>query len=113
MLNVNFPNRTFDKIKGVKISKQGFRMYTDSVKEKHDNRGRPYFWMGGTYAGFKPIAGSDCEVLDKGYISITPCRLDITQYEYMDALERWDLGLDSLKKSGTKSKPKSKRKGAK
>ncbi len=104
MLNVNFPNRPFNKIKGVKISKQGFRMYTDLVKEKYDNRGKPYFWMGGTYAGFKPIAGSDCEVLDKGYISITPCRLDITQYEYMENLERWDLNPSTSKKrKGSKS----------
>lgn len=91
MLNVNFPRMAISKVKGVIVSRQGFRIYTDKVTEKRDTRNKPYYWLGGTYAGFKPIAGSDCEVLDKGYISITPCRLDITQYEFMDALTRWDL----------------------
>lgn len=106
MLNVNFPNLPFNKIKGTIIAKQGFRIYTDVVHEKRDNRKRPYFWLGGTYAGFKPIAGSDCEVLDKGYISITPCRLDITQYEFMETLERWDLDPKRLTKGRVKKPSK-------
>ena len=91
LLNVNFPNVPFSKIKGTRVARQGLRMYTDSVKERRDNRNKPYFWLGGTYKGFQNIAGSDCEVLDKGYISITPCRLDLTQYEYMEALSKLEL----------------------
>lgn len=91
MLNVNFPNVPFPKIKGVHVARQGFRDYTDKVVERRDNRGKPYFWIGGTYAGFRAIEGSDCEVLDKGYISVTPCRLDITQYEFVESLNRWKL----------------------
>lgn len=103
MLNVNFPNLPFNKIKGTVVAKQGFRIYTDSVKEKRDNRKKPYFWLGGTYAGFKPIAGSDCEVLDKGFISVTPCRLDITQYDFMETLARWDLNPKKIVKTRAKS----------
>ena len=91
LLNVNFPNRDFNRIKGVKIARQGVRMYTDKITVRKDNRGRDYYWMGGKYAGFKPISGSDCVVLDKGYISIMPCRLDLTQYEFMDSLSRWEI----------------------
>jgi len=96
LLNVNFPNLSFSKVKGVKVSRQGFRMYTDRVEEKRDSRGKSYFWLGGTYAGFKPIEGSDCEVLDKGYISITPCKIDVTQYEFMETLSQWELEPASL-----------------
>ncbi len=106
MLNVNFPNLPFAKIKGAFVSRQGFRIYTDIVKEKRDNRKRPYYWLGGTYAGFKPIAGSDCEILDKGYISITPCRLDITQYEFMEILSRWDLDPKKLSKKSPAARVK-------
>jgi 5'-nucleotidase len=107
---MNFPNIPFSKIKGVRVSRQGFRMYTDKVAERLDNRGKPYFWMGGSYAGFKPIEGSDCEVLDKGYISLTPCRLDITQFEFMATLNQWELDpiLDRFnKRKSSKSKSKS------
>ena len=91
LLNINFPNLPISKVKGVKISRQGFRIYTDLVKEKNDNRGKPYYWLGGRYAGFKRIEGSDCEVVDNGFISITPCRIDVTQYDFMDTLSQWNL----------------------
>lgn len=111
MLNVNFPNLPFSKIKGACVSRQGFRNYTDRVIEKHDNRGKPYFWLGGTYAGFRSIEGSDCEVLDKGYISVSPCRLDITQYEFLSSITGWDLW-PVQKKRGAKSKRAAKPKRA-
>jgi 5'-nucleotidase len=98
LLNVNFPDLPFSKVKGVKVSRQGFRMYTDLVTEKTDNRGKPYYWLGGKYAGYKPIEGSDCEVLDEGYISITPCRIDVTQYEFMEDLSNWGLAVGEQKK---------------
>jgi 5'-nucleotidase len=73
----------------VKVARQGFRIYTDKVAARLDNRGKKYFWLGGKYAGFKQIQGSDCEVLDQGYISITPFRIDLTQYDYMETLANW------------------------
>lgn len=106
LLNVNFPNLPARKIKGVRVSRQGFRIYTDVVAEKRDNRGKPYYWLGGKYAGFRPIEGSDCEVLDEGYISITPCRIDVTQYEFMETLSRWHLEQSSLLKKSKKTSKK-------
>jgi 5'-nucleotidase len=109
ILNVNFPNVPFSQVLGTSVSRQGFRIYTDKVKAKYDNRGRPYFWLGGKYAGFRPIEGSDCEVLDKNYISITPCRIDLTQYEFMSDLSQWDLSprrrKSGVKKASAKKKP--------
>ncbi len=91
LLNVNFPFLPFEKIKGVKVSKQGFRYYSDTVSQKKDSRNKPYYWLGGQYVGYRPIENSDCEVLDKGFISITPCRIDVTHYDFMESLAEWDL----------------------
>jgi len=89
LLNVNFPNVSRSKVKGVRVARQGFRIYTDKVAARLDNRGKKYFWLGGDYAGFKQIEGSDCEVLDQNYISITPFRIDLTQYDYLETLSGW------------------------
>lgn len=89
MLNINFPNVSSSKVKGVRVARQGFRIYTDKVEPRKDSRGKNYFWLGGKYAGFKQIEGSDCEVLDQNYISITPFRIDLTQYDYMETLAEW------------------------
>ena len=91
MLNVNFPNLPRDKVKGVRIAKQGFRMYSDHITSRKDFRGNDYYWLGGRYIGFKKIKGSDCEVVDKGYISVTPLKIDVTHYEYMNELSEWGL----------------------
>jgi 5'-nucleotidase len=92
LINVNFPNLPLNKVKGVKVARQGFLMYTDKIIPRKDNKGKPYFWLGGKYAGYKDIKGSDCEVLDKGYISVTPFRIDLTQYDYMETLAKWIPG---------------------
>lgn len=91
MLNVNFPNRPPDKVKGVRVAKQGFRMYSDRITARQDFRGNDYYWLGGRYIGFKKIKGSDCEVVDNGYISVTPLKIDVTHYEYMNELSQWRL----------------------
>lgn len=110
LLNVNFPFLPFSKIKGVKIARQGFRLYTDSVEQKRDSRGKPYYWLGGRYAGFRPIENSDCEVLDKGFISITPCRIDVTHYDFMESLSNWQVMNKGFKTQAQKSPSTSKKK---
>ena len=95
LLNINFPNVPAGKVKGVRVARQGFRIYTDKVEARHDFRGKKYFWLGGKYAGFKQIEGSDCEVLDQNFISITPFRIDLTQYDY-NALGYKSVEVDPL-----------------
>jgi 5'-nucleotidase len=91
MLNVNYPNLPKRKVKGAVVARQGFRYYSNKAAQRIDPRGKPYYWLGGQYVGFKAIEGSDCVLVDEGYISVTPCRLDVTQYESLDALASWKL----------------------
>ncbi len=91
MFNVNYPNLPKNKIKGARASTQGSRYYSNKAARRLDPRGKAYFWLGGQYTGFKAIEGSDCMLIDQGYISITPCRLDVTQYESLETLSRWKL----------------------
>jgi 5'-nucleotidase len=91
MLNVNYPNLPLKRIRGAKMARQGFRYYSNKAARRKDPRGKEYFWLGGQYVGFKAIDGSDCVLVDKGFISITPCRLDVTQYESMETLAQWKL----------------------
>jgi len=111
LLNVNFPPR-FDQVKGVKVTRQGFLKYSDTIIKRKDFRGKPYYWLGGKLKGFSRIEGSDANVVDEGYISITPVRIDITQYEFMESLRTWDLDLNRGGKSTKKvsaKKPAKKR----
>ena len=94
LLNVNIPNLPLEQIKGLRITKQGKRVYGEEIVEKTDPRGRPYYWIGGNELGFKDIEDSDIVCVKSGYISVTPIKLDLTSYDYLDILR---ITLEKLK----------------
>jgi len=90
LLNVNVPYRSFDEIKGIKITRQGLRVYRDRLDSRTDPRGVPYYWIGGEAPTGVPEEGTDFGALSDGYVSITPLQLDMTAYEAMEVLRTWD-----------------------
>jgi 5'-nucleotidase len=89
LLNVNLPNVPREEIRGVRITRQGKRVYGVAVVEKRDPRGRKYFWIGGDSLARQDIPGSDLEAVEQNYISITPIHLDLTNYVSLRTLRRW------------------------
>lgn len=88
LLNVNVPA---GHPRGVRITRQGKRRYSDLVVEKLDPRGRKYYWIGGGEAGFQAIEGTDFHAIQSGCISITPLHLDLTNYRSFDHLADWNF----------------------
>ncbi|SEA67559.1 5'-nucleotidase /3'-nucleotidase /exopolyphosphatase [Desulfuromusa kysingii] len=74
-LNVNIPR---GGCSGVELTTQGKRKYSETVIVKEDPRGRKYYWIGGTEAGFVDLSGSDCNAVQRGFISVTPVRTNMT-----------------------------------
>lgn len=72
VVNINVPNLPADKIKGVKLTTIGFKDYAEDICARVDSRERDYFWITGTYRGFREVNGTDCEACESGYISVTP-----------------------------------------
>lgn len=91
LLNVNVPNIGDDQIRGVRITRQGKRVYNGAVVEKTDPRGEKYYWIGGEEPGFEELVDSDIEAVLGGWISITPLKLDLTDYEAIDRLKVWPI----------------------
>jgi 5'/3'-nucleotidase len=75
VLNVNMPGAASD---GYQWTVLGRRFYEDDVAERRDPRGRPYYWVGGGPAGHDNVEGSDCVAVARGWNSITPMHLDLT-----------------------------------
>jgi 5'-nucleotidase len=55
-----------------------------------DPRGRAYYWIGGDAPTGIPETGTDIGALHDGYVSITPLKLDLTNYEALHLLNGWD-----------------------
>jgi len=90
VLNVNVPYLPDDQIQGLSITRQGLRLYRDSLVERLDPRGRPYYWIGGEAPGGVPDPGTDFGALAEGRVSITPLHLDLTDYQARDFLQAWE-----------------------
>ncbi|QMU56286.1 MAG: 5'/3'-nucleotidase SurE [Candidatus Mycalebacterium zealandia] len=86
LLNVNVPNMPEDKIKGVKFTKQGKRHYNEKITKNKDPRGRTYYWIGGDELAYHKIPNTDIVSVVNGWISVTPIKLDFTDYSYLDTL---------------------------
>jgi 5'-nucleotidase len=78
LLNVNVPYLPFEQLNGFRITRQGQRVYRDSLDRRLDPRGRPYYWIGGEAPGGLPEPGTDIGALAEGAVSITPLQLDLT-----------------------------------
>lgn len=89
LLNVNIPNLPMKELRGVRITRQGKRIYGEAVVEKRDPRGRKYYWIGGDTLRKQEIPGSDLDAVEQNYISITPIHLDMTHYSSLRSLRRW------------------------
>ncbi len=70
MLNINVPNLPAEEIAGYKDSFAGFQVYSEKVLDRVDGRGKDYFWIGGVHGGHRDIAGSDCNWVSQGYVSL-------------------------------------------
>ncbi len=91
ILNVNAPGVAATRYRWTTL---GRRRYDDDVTERLDPRGRPYYWIGGGVSGHDELAGSDCDAVASGLISITPLHLDLTAYRHVEAPPFAVAGLD-------------------
>lgn len=89
LLNVNIPYLPEEALQGLRITRQGLRVYRDRLDRRVDPRGQNYYWIGGDAPIGIPEEGTDVGALAAGCVSITPLQLDLTAYTGMPALEQW------------------------
>lgn len=91
ILNVNFPDIPFEEVVGVRISSQATDLYTEYLEKRTDPRNRTYYWHG--HVPQTPFNNPDVDAvaLDDNYISITPIKCDMTDYNLLEDLKRWQL----------------------
>jgi 5'-nucleotidase len=90
VLSVNVPTLPMVDIKGICITRQGLRFYRDELIVRDDPRGRPYYWIGGDPPTSIAEDGTDFGALEAGYVSITPLQLDLTDYDSLERLSKWE-----------------------
>ena len=59
LLNVNVPFLPENKLRGIRLTRQGLRVYHSRLDERTDPRGSPYYWIGGDAPTGVPERGTD------------------------------------------------------
>jgi 5'-nucleotidase len=96
LLNVNVPYLPYEQLRGIRITRQGLRVYHDRLDQRMDPRGKPYYWTAGDLPTGVPERGTDIGVLTEGYVSVTPLQLDLTAYHAIPDLNSWEWETDNL-----------------
>lgn len=90
-LNVNFPPKRNESIKGIKVCRQADAKWQEEFSERFDPTGRKYFWMAGNFMNFDKGEDNDEWAIANNYISIVPCQYDLTAYHAISQINKdWD-----------------------
>lgn len=96
-LNVNVPDMAVADMAGVRISRQGIRLFSEYFEKRKDPRNRTYYWQGcdSEPTANPPESGEnpeiDQDVLCRNCISITPIKCDMTDYRILERLNNWKI----------------------
>ena len=77
ILNVNFPIKKYNKSKGIKVGKQGIKIFKTTFKKE----GIHTYVTSSEEEIHDESIGTDVNYADNGYISIVPLKLDQTNYD--------------------------------
>jgi len=89
LLNVNIPAVPANEVKGIKLTRLGRRVFSDSLTKMKDPWGREIVWIGGGSVAWSGSDDSDFRAVRDGYVSVTPLHLDLTAKDRLDDAERW------------------------
>ena len=87
ILNVNVP--AGPQVKGIRLTRQGVRVYLDRLKRN----GSAYQIVGDPPGGLFDEEGTDLWAVHNGYASLTPIHLDMTAHRLLADLAAWDMEL--------------------
>ena len=91
LLNVNLPPVPGNEIRGIRVTKLGRRVYSDSITRMKDPWGRDIYWIGGGKSSWSGDEDSDFRAVANGFVSVTPLHVDLTQYDHLELVRSWNL----------------------
>ena len=89
ILNINVPDISLSKLKGVKVTRLGHRHKAQTMKKTQDPWQRDIYWYG--LLGKKRDAGegTDFHAVANDYASITPLTIDMTAHQSLPRIKEW------------------------
>lgn len=86
LININFPDCEPEEVEGISMAYTGRRGVGKNLDVRHDIKGHPYYWVFWGDEEIKLSQGSDLVAVFENYISVTPIKLDLTDYEALEQM---------------------------
>jgi len=93
-LNINVPK---GQPHGWRVTVQAKRNHVTSVSERHDPKGRPYYWIEEGQNDWEPHDRSDYQAVRDGFVSVTPLQADLTAHDALAAVEALATETESVR----------------
>ena len=88
LMNVNFPNCRPEEVQGVSVTSQGKLDFGINIDKRSDGRGYPYYWLKFDARKGDYREGTDIHALRANKISVTPLKLDMTDYDLLYRIQQ-------------------------
>jgi 5'-nucleotidase len=90
-LSVNIPACAENQIRGVSVTRQGQAVFREKFDKRTDPHGRIYYWLTGQKIDQEKSIDVDDGAVQANYVSVTPVHYDLTHYDFLNTLEKWNL----------------------
>jgi 5'-nucleotidase len=91
-LNVNFPPKRNEPLKGIKVVRQARAKWQEEFDRRYDPHGREYYWMAGNFVNMDKGEDHDEWAIANNYASVVPCMFDLTAHHAISILnDEWEI----------------------
>ncbi len=91
VLNVNFPKKSEEKIKGVRLCRQAKANWVENFDKRQTPTGRDYYWLTGEFINHDTGKDTDEFALSQNYISVVPVQFDLTAHHALKEFKNWNF----------------------
>ena len=89
ILSVNVPSIAREELRGIEVTRLGFRHRAEPVVKTLDPRQRPVYWVGSAGEGQDNGPGTDFHAIDENKVSVTPIKVDLTDHAALGPVKTW------------------------
>lgn len=89
-LNVNFPKRSEEPLKGIKVCRQAACRWVELFKDKFDENGEQFYDLEGTFESDDVLPDTDLWALQHNYASLVPTCFDWTAHAQIESMKGFE-----------------------
>ena len=93
LYNLNIPTAALQRPAEVRVVPMATVGWPAEFDRRVDPKGRRYYWAMGTPAIPKAGEMTDLEAWQKGFVTVTPLRIDRTERDMLERMHGWNLSL--------------------